>query len=100
VLYACLGDEHVLPNNGEKKDHSVSPAHNHEKELDGRSCQKNQGSAGTKHKLNEHLCMKESCASEFYWILYVTAIFNFFCLGAKKDDRYRAMCLISNQKKG
>jgi hypothetical protein len=39
---------------------------------------KNQGSAGTKHKLNEHLCMKESCGSEFYWILYVTAIFLIF----------------------
>jgi hypothetical protein len=23
-----------------------------------------------------------------------------FCVDAKKDDRYRAMCLISNQKKG
>jgi hypothetical protein len=44
----------------------------------------NQGSAGTKHKLNEHLCMKERCGSEFYWILYVTAIFNFFLLGCQK----------------
>jgi hypothetical protein len=38
---------------------------------------KNQGSAGAKHKLNEHLCMKESCGSEFYWILYVTVFFLF-----------------------
>jgi hypothetical protein len=45
---------------------------------------KNQESAGTKHKLNEHLCMKESCASEFYWILYVTAIFIFILRGCQK----------------